>query len=168
MIFYFTGLPLCEDTEDITVPPVVTDVPYSIVPTNAKSVRVKSRNVMSAAEIHSSIPVLTVISLTLQLWDLFIKMDVMLAIIITLLQKSPPYRLLGFLFLKRLIFLYFLYCNRSKKIWDMFNDGCTDHQICFHHTYSVILLNIICIDRMLASLNNTLQILVGLVDVLVF
>eukprot|EP00105_Crassostrea_gigas_P012775 XP_011428880.1 PREDICTED: uncharacterized protein LOC105329359 [Crassostrea gigas] len=61
------GLPLCEDTEDITVPPVVTDVPYSIVPTNAKSVRVKSRNVMSAAEIHSSIPVLTVISLTLQL-----------------------------------------------------------------------------------------------------
>lgn len=41
----------------------------------------------------------------------------------------------------------------------------------FHHTYYVILLNIICIDRMLASLNNTLQILVkhvGLVDVLVF
>lgn len=107
--FYFTGLPLCEDTEDITVPPVVTDVPYSIVPTDAKSVRVKSRNVMSVAEIHSSIPVLTVISLTLQLWDLFIKMDVMLAIIITLLQKSPPYKLLGVcFFLKRLIFLFFL------------------------------------------------------------
>lgn len=102
---YFTGLPLCEDTEDITVSPVVT----SIVPTESKSVRVKSRNVMSAAEIHSSIPVLTVISLTLQLWDLFIKMDVMLAIIITLLQKPPPYRLLGvFFFLKRLIFLLFL------------------------------------------------------------
>lgn len=105
MIFYFTGLPLCEDTEDITVSPVVT----SIVPTESKSVRVKSRNVMSAAEILTSIPVLTVISLTLQLWDLFIKMDVMLAIIITLLQKPPPYRLLGgFFFLKRLIFLLFL------------------------------------------------------------
>lgn len=102
---YFTGLPLCEDTEDITVSPVVT----SIVPTESKSVRVKSRNVMSAAEILTSIPVLTVISLTLQLWDLFIKMDVMLAIIITLLQKPPPYRLLGgFFFLKRLIFLLFL------------------------------------------------------------
>lgn len=53
----------------------------------------------------------------------------------------------------------------------MYNDGCTEHQFFFHPTYYVILLNIICIDRMLASLNNTLQILVkhvGLVDVLVF
>lgn len=168
MIFYFTGLPLCEDTEDITVSPVVT----SIVPTESKSVRVKSRNVMSAAEILTSIPVLTVISLTIQLWDLFIKMDVMLAIIITLLQKPPPYRLLGVFFFEKTHFsTFFKYCNRSKTIWDMYNDGCTEHQFFFHHTYYIILLNIICIDRMLASLNNTLQILVkhvGLVDVLVF
>uniref|UniRef100_A0A8W8JTD7 Uncharacterized protein n=1 Tax=Magallana gigas TaxID=29159 RepID=A0A8W8JTD7_MAGGI len=61
------GLPLCKDTEDITVPPVVTDVPYSIVPTDAKMVRSKSRNVNSAAEVHSYIPVLIMISLTLQL-----------------------------------------------------------------------------------------------------
>lgn len=118
--FYFTGLPLCEDTEDITVPPVVTDVPYSIVPIDAKSVRVKSRNVMSAAEIHSSIPVLTVISLTLQLWDLFIKMDVMLAIIITLLQKSPPYKLLGvWFFFKRLIFLFFLNIVTAQRKYEI-------------------------------------------------
>lgn len=119
-LFYFTGLPSCEDTEDITVPPVVTDVPYSIVPTDAKSVRVKSRNVMSAAEIHSSIPVLTVISLTLQLWDLFIKMDVMLAIIITLLQKWPPYKLLGVCFFWKDSFFYFFFniviAQRKYKI----------------------------------------------------
>lgn len=120
MIFYFTGLPLCEDTEDITVPPVVTDVPYSIVPTDAKSVRVKSRNVMSAAEIHSSIPVLTVISLTLQLWDIFMKMDVMLAIIITLLQNSPPYKLLGVcFFFKRLIFLFFLNIVTAQRKYEI-------------------------------------------------
>lgn len=60
----------------------------------------------------------------------------------------------------------------------MYYDGCTDHHFFLliipvtpHEKYNAILLNIICIDRMLASLNNTLQILVkrvGLVDVLVF
>lgn len=58
-------LPLCKDTEDI--PPAVTYLPYSIVPGEAKTVRVDSLNMTSAAEIHSSIPVLTVISLTLLL-----------------------------------------------------------------------------------------------------
>lgn len=136
--FYFTGLPLCKDIEDITVPPVVTDVPYSIFPTDAKMVRSKSRNVNSAAEVHSYIPVLIMISLTLQLWDLFIKLDVMLAHIITLLQKSPilfvtvititiinffyihmkPYRLLVCFFLleKTNLFVFFLYWNPSQKI----------------------------------------------------
>lgn len=163
---------MCEDTEDITVPPVVTDVPYSIVPTDAKSVRVKSRNVMSVAEIHSSIPVLTVISLTLQLWDLFIKMDVMLAIIITLLQKSPPYKLLGVCFFWNDSFFYFfLNIVIAQRKYEICIGWMHWTSIFFHHTYYVILLNIICIDRMLASLNNTLQILVkrvGLVDVLVF
>lgn len=138
MIFYFTGLPLCKDTEDITVPPVVTDVPYSIVPTDAKMVRAKSRYVNAAAEIHSYIPVLTVISLMLQLWDLFIKLDVILAIIITLLQKSlilyvtvititiiiifyihiKPYRLLVvvlFFFWKRLIYFVFFYIGIPQR-----------------------------------------------------
>lgn len=65
MILHFTDLPLCKDTEDI--PPAVTYLPYSIVPGEAKTVRVDSLNMTSAAEIHSSIPVLTVISLTLLL-----------------------------------------------------------------------------------------------------
>lgn len=162
--FYFTGLPLCEDTEDITVSPVVT----SIVPTESKSVRVKSRNVMSAAEILTSIPVLTVISLTLQLWD-----GCYAGHYYYFTSKITALQIIGFFFFfeKTHFSTFFKYCNRSKKIWDMYNDGCTEHQFFFHHTYYVILLNIICIDRMLASLNNTLQILVkhvGLVDVLVF
>lgn len=60
-------LPLCIDTEDITMSPAVTDVTYSIVTGDTKTVRVDSLNMVSAAEIHSSIPVLTVISLTLLL-----------------------------------------------------------------------------------------------------
>lgn len=64
-------LPLCIDTEDITMSPAVTDVTYSIVTGDTKTVRVDSLNMVSAAEIHSSIPVLTVISLTLLLWNLF-------------------------------------------------------------------------------------------------
>lgn len=68
MILHFTELPLCIETEDITMSPAVTDVTYSNVPGDAKTtVRVDSLNVISAAEIHSSIPMLTVISLTLQL-----------------------------------------------------------------------------------------------------
>lgn len=68
LILNFTDLPLCIDTEDITMSPAVTDVTYSIVPGDAKTtVRVDSLNMVSAAEIHSSIPMLTVISLTLQL-----------------------------------------------------------------------------------------------------
>lgn len=66
IILHFTELPLCIDTEDIIMSPAVTDVTYSIVPGDAKTtVRVYSLNVISAAEIHSSIPVLTVISLSL-------------------------------------------------------------------------------------------------------
>lgn len=61
------GLPMCEDTEDNPVSPAVTNVPYLIVPRDAKKVRAKSLNVNSAAEMHSSISVLTVISLTLLL-----------------------------------------------------------------------------------------------------
>uniref|UniRef100_A0A8W8JUS8 EGF-like domain-containing protein n=1 Tax=Magallana gigas TaxID=29159 RepID=A0A8W8JUS8_MAGGI len=57
-------LPLCKDTEDITVQPVVNDVSYWVVPKDATTVRVGSP---SAAEIHISIPLLTVILLTLQL-----------------------------------------------------------------------------------------------------
>lgn len=64
-------LPLCEDTEDITVSLAVTDVPYSIDPEDEKTRQAKSLNVISAAEIHSCIPLLTVILLSLQLWDLF-------------------------------------------------------------------------------------------------
>lgn len=71
------GLLMCKDTEDITISTAVTDFPYSIVPEDANTVRAKSLNVISAAEIHSSITVLTVISLTLQLLDLFIMLDVM-------------------------------------------------------------------------------------------
>lgn len=32
MILHFTELPLCIDTEDITMSPAVTDVTYSIYP----------------------------------------------------------------------------------------------------------------------------------------
>lgn len=60
-------LPLCEDTEDITVSLAVTDVPYSIDPEDEKTRQAKSLNVISAAEIHSCIPLLTVILLSLQL-----------------------------------------------------------------------------------------------------
>lgn len=61
-------LPLCIDTEDITMSPAVTDVTYSIVLGDTKTtVWVDSLNMVSAAEIHSSIPVLTVILLTLLL-----------------------------------------------------------------------------------------------------
>lgn len=67
IISHFTGLPLCMDTEDTTMSPTVTDITYSIVTGDTKTVRVDSLNMISAAEIHSSIPVLTVISLTLQL-----------------------------------------------------------------------------------------------------
>lgn len=67
MIVYFTELPLCEDTEDITVSTAVTDVPYSIVPKDAETIRAKPLNVISAAEMHSSVSVLTVISLMLRL-----------------------------------------------------------------------------------------------------
>lgn len=67
IILNFTELPLCIDTEDITMSPAVTDVTYSIVPGDTETVRVDSLNMVSAAEIHSSIPVLTVISLTLLL-----------------------------------------------------------------------------------------------------
>lgn len=67
IILNFTELPLCIDTEDITMSPAVTDVTYSIVTGDTKTVRVDSLNMVSAAEIHSSIPVLTVISLTLLL-----------------------------------------------------------------------------------------------------
>lgn len=166
------------------MPPVVTDVPYSIVPTDAKMVRAKSRYVNAAAEIHSYIPVLTVISLMLQLWDLFIKLDVILAIIITLLQKSliiyvtvititiiiifyihiKPYRLLVVvlfffgkdLFISVFFILEFLKENIRYVYWWM-------HWSYFflriipvtpHEKYNVILLNSICIDRMLASLSK--------------
>lgn len=95
IISHFTGLPLCMDTEDTTMSPTVTDITYSIVTGDTKTVRVDSLNMISAAEIHSSIPVLTVISLTLQLWNRFIMFDVILALIITLL-KSP---LLSFIFI---------------------------------------------------------------------
>lgn len=61
------GLPLCEDTEDITVSISVTDVPYSNGPEDEKTRQAKSLNVISAAEIHSCIPLLTVILLSLQL-----------------------------------------------------------------------------------------------------
>lgn len=64
LILHFTELPLCKDTEDITVQPVVNDVSYWVVPKDATTVRVGSP---SAAEIHISIPLLTVILLTLQL-----------------------------------------------------------------------------------------------------
>lgn len=67
IILNFTELPLCIDTEDITMSPAVTDVTYWIVTGDTKTVRVDSLNVISAEEIHSSIPMLTVISLTLQL-----------------------------------------------------------------------------------------------------
>lgn len=67
MILRFTGLPLCIDTEDITMSPAVTDVTYSIVLGDTKTVGAKSRNVISSAEMHSSISVLTEISQTLQL-----------------------------------------------------------------------------------------------------
>lgn len=67
VILHFTELPLCKDTEDITMSPAVTDVTYWIVTGDTKTVRVDSLNVISAEEIHSSIPMLTVISLTLQL-----------------------------------------------------------------------------------------------------
>uniref|UniRef100_A0A8W8JQ15 Uncharacterized protein n=1 Tax=Magallana gigas TaxID=29159 RepID=A0A8W8JQ15_MAGGI len=60
-------LPLCKDTEDITMSPAVTDVTYSIVTGDTKTVRVDSLNGISAAEIHSSIPMVTVISFMLQL-----------------------------------------------------------------------------------------------------
>lgn len=61
------GLPLCEDTEDITVSLSVTDVPYSNGPEDEKTRQAKALNVMSAAEIHSCIPLLNVILLSLQL-----------------------------------------------------------------------------------------------------
>lgn len=68
MILHFIELPLCFDTEDITMSPAVTDVTYSIVFGDTKTtVWVDSLKMVSAAEIHSSIPVLTVISLTLLL-----------------------------------------------------------------------------------------------------
>lgn len=67
MILHFTELPLCIDTEDIIMSPAVTDVTYSIVTGDTETVRSDSLNMVSAAEIHSSIPVLTVISLTLLL-----------------------------------------------------------------------------------------------------
>lgn len=82
LILHFTELPLCKDTEDITVQPVVNDVSYWVVPKDATTVRVGSP---SAAEIHISIPLLTVILLTLQLWDIFVMLDVMLARSITIL-----------------------------------------------------------------------------------
>lgn len=66
-VVHFTGLPLCKNTEDITVSPAVADVSYSIVPEDAKTVQAESLIVTSAAEIHLSIPVLTMISLALQL-----------------------------------------------------------------------------------------------------
>lgn len=66
------GLPMCIDTEDITMPPAVTDVNYSIVTGDAKTVRAKSLDGLSAAEIHPSIPLLTVISLSLQYCEIFL------------------------------------------------------------------------------------------------
>lgn len=57
-------LPLCIDTEDITMSPAVLDVTYSIVPGDTETIWVDSLNMVSAAEIHSSIPMLTVILLT--------------------------------------------------------------------------------------------------------
>lgn len=72
LILHFTELPLCKDTEDITVPPVVTYVSYWIVPKDATTARVGSPSVISAADMYSSIPVLTVILLTLQLWNFFL------------------------------------------------------------------------------------------------
>lgn len=58
---------LCEDTEDITESPAVTDVSYWIVPEDPTTVRVDSINMISTAEIHLSTHVLIVILLTLQL-----------------------------------------------------------------------------------------------------
>lgn len=80
IILHFTELPLCKDTEDITMSPAVTDVTYSIVTGDTKTVRVDSLNGISAAEIHSSIPMVTVISFMLQLWDLFIILGITLAL----------------------------------------------------------------------------------------
>lgn len=77
-ILHFTELPLCKDTEDITVQPVANDVSYWVVPKDATTVRVGS-------PIHISIPLLTVILLTLQMWDIFVMLDVMLARSITIL-----------------------------------------------------------------------------------
>lgn len=58
-------LPICNDTEVITVSPAANDVPYSIDLEDEKTSQAKSRNVNSAAEIHSSIPLLTVINVTI-------------------------------------------------------------------------------------------------------
>lgn len=66
-ILHFTNLPFCKDTEDITVSHAFTDVPSWIAPKDATTVRVDSPTVISAEEIHSTIPVLTGISLKLQL-----------------------------------------------------------------------------------------------------
>lgn len=71
-VVHLTGLPMCIDTEDITMPPAVTDVNYSIVTGDAKTVRAKSLDGLSAAEIHPSIPLLTVISLSLQYCEIFL------------------------------------------------------------------------------------------------
>lgn len=136
-VVHFTGLPLCKKTEDITVSPAVTDVSYSIVPEDAKTA--ESLNDISAAEMHSSIPVLTMISLTLLLWDLFIILDVYVGhnyylttkiITTTCDSKLHLQSLLSYIFIwnrtdcwfflhnfgKDSFICILLYGNRSKKI----------------------------------------------------
>lgn len=60
-------LSLCIDSEDTTVSLVVTDVPYLIVPEDSRTVEIDISYSTSAAKMHASISVLTMISLTLQL-----------------------------------------------------------------------------------------------------
>lgn len=60
-------LSLCIDTDDSAVSPAFTEVPYSIVPEDEQIGEIELGYSTSAAKMHASIPVLTMISLTLQL-----------------------------------------------------------------------------------------------------
>lgn len=67
MILKFTDLPFCINTEEITTSPTVTDVTYLIVPKDAKTDQAESLNMISVANMHSSILLMIAISLTIQL-----------------------------------------------------------------------------------------------------
>lgn len=60
-------LPFCINTEEITTSPTVTDVTYLIVPKDAKTDQAESLNMISVANMHSSILLMIAISLTIQL-----------------------------------------------------------------------------------------------------